>query len=346
MNTNTKKNVLIVDDSRVIQNQMLRFVKELPNVGEILIAENGQDAIDKTRANHIDIITLDIQMPIKNGLEALPDLLKIAPKAKVIISSTLSVEGADITMKALSLGAYDYLTKPNVGNAGYTLSDFERDLKAKLTPLLEVEDTVTKVSAPKPNTLKVPALINAVVVASSTGGPAALLEVFAKIGPTIKMPIFVVQHMPPIFTGILAENIQRISGVRTVEVQEKQLVQHNTIYVAPGGYHLTVQKNDKDICVDLNSEPPENYCRPSANQLFKSAAEVYKGNLLSIVLTGIGQDGLEGARHVAQTGGAIVVQDQETSVVWGMPKAIYEAGLTQNILSLQEIKSFFNKVVK
>jgi two-component system, chemotaxis family, protein-glutamate methylesterase/glutaminase len=340
-----KKNILIVDDSKVIQNQMLRFVKDLENVGEILIAENGQDAIDKTRQNHIDIITLDIQMPIKNGLEALPELLKISPNVKVIISSTLSVEGADITIKALALGACDYLTKPNVGNTGYTLNDFERDLKTKLNALLEDNVVVRQEQSVRPSNLKIPPLVNAVVIASSTGGPAALLEIFSGIGPIIQHPIFVVQHMPPIFTGILAENIQRISKVRTIEVQEAQFVNKNSIYIAPGGYHLVVKKKDQGIYVDLTSDPPEQYCRPSANQLFTSAANVYKENLLSIVLTGIGQDGLEGARSVAKAGGGIVVQDQQSSVVWGMPKAVYEAGLTQNILGLNEIKGLIKKVV-
>lgn len=277
------RNVLIVDDSTVIQNHTCRLIKPLSNVGEIFIASNGIEAIEQAQKHPIDIVILDIQMPLKDGLETLPELLKINPKVKVIISSTLSLNGATITLKALSLGAYDYVTKPSPAIAGYTLADFERDLTHKIENVLS---TISISNAARKQQLDLPrystpsearALIpraNAIVIGASTGGPTALLQLFQSMPSKVNLPIFIVQHMPPIFTAMLAENIQRVSGIQTIEVQETQNVAPNTIYLAPGGYHLELITQKTSVVLQLTTHPPENFCRPSVNPLFRSAAKI------------------------------------------------------------------------
>lgn len=352
MNFNTesksKNHILIVDDSIVIKNHTHRLVKAIAGVSNISLASNGQEAINVLQENPtIDIIILDIQMPIMDGIAALPLLLKINPKAKIIISSTLSVKGAEITLQALALGACDYITKPSPAVFQFSVEDFERELTAKvqglLTKDLPKKDASLLRSVPARSTL--PLFPQALVIGSSTGGPAALLNILTGMNQT-RIPIFIVQHMPPIFTALLAENIQKSSGIKTIEVIESQPLTENCIYLAAGGYHLEVISKNAQILLEVNTNPPQNFCRPSVTPLFSSAAKIYKNRLLGCMLTGIGNDGLDGARDIIGAGGGMVAQDEASSIVWGMPRAVYEAGLATQVMSLSDIKELVHKITK
>lgn len=353
MNFNTvpselKNDVLIVDDSIVIKNHTHKLIKTIPGIGNIYLSSNGQEAINVLEKNpNIDIIILDIQMPIMDGIVALPHLLKINPKAKIIISSTLSVKGAEVTLQALSLGACDYITKPSPSVFQFSIQDFERELVLKIQGLLFQKSTLKgdeglgRVSVKR----TLPLFPKAIVIGSSTGGPAALLEILRGLNQ-ITIPIFIVQHMPPIFTGLLAENIQKASGIKTIEVSEPQLLMENCIYLAAGGYHLEIVSKAAEIFLEPSTNPPQNFCRPSVNPLFSSAANLYKHKLLGIMLTGIGNDGLDGASNIVKSGGVVVAQDEASSIVWGMPKAVVESGLATEVMSLENIRSLIHKVAK
>lgn len=343
------KHVLIVDDSVLIQNYTTRLVRSINGIKQLSVASNGKEAIDKLAANpDIELVILDIEMPIMTGMEALPHLLKINPKVKVIISSTLSVKGGEVTLKALSLGACDYITKPSPSTFHLGVDEFERELKGKISGLLELEapKVVKPVVAPIAVPFR-PAHLppEAIVIGCSTGGPSALLKIFEKLNST-KMPIFIVQHMPPIFTGLLAENIAKVSGIRTIEVSKSEPIQSNTIYIAAGGMHMEAAAEKSLRTLEVNTEPPQNFCRPSVNPLFTSAVRVYKDRLLGFVLTGIGSDGLDGAKSIFETGGEVVAQDQASSIVWGMPKAVYEGGYASKVMSLDEIVQYIHRVTK
>jgi two-component system chemotaxis response regulator CheB len=347
-NTKSKNDILIVDDSIVIKNHTHRLVKAIAGIGTIYLASNGQEAINILAENPtIDIIILDIQMPIMDGITALPRLLQINPKAKIIISSTLSVKGAEITLQALTLGACDYITKPSPSVFQYSVEDFQRELTAKIQGLLSKElpskDPASLRSMPIKSAL--PLFPQAVVIGSSTGGPAALLEILGGLNQ-IKIPIFIVQHMPPIFTALLAENIQKSSGIKTIEVIESLHLTDNCIYLAAGGYHLEIISKNAQVLLEVNTTPPQNFCRPSVTPLFSSAAKVYKNRLLGCMLTGIGNDGLDGARDIINAGGGMIAQDEASSVVWGMPRVVSEAGLATQVMSLTHIKELIHKIVK
>jgi two-component system chemotaxis response regulator CheB len=344
----SKNDILIVDDSIVIRNHTHRLVKAISGVGNIYLASNGQEAINVLTGNPtIDIIILDIQMPIMDGISALPRLRQVNPKAKIIISSTLSVKGAEITLHALALGACDYITKPSPAIFQFSVEDFERDFSAKIQGLLSKESPLKEAPSLRPAPIKsaLPLFPKAVVFGSSTGGPAALLEILGGLNH-IKIPIFIVQHMPPIFTTLLAENIQKSSGVKTIEVTESQPLLENCIYLAAGGYHLEAVSKNAQILLEANTNPPQNFCRPSVTPLFSSAAKVYKNGLLGCMLTGIGNDGLDGARDIIDVGGGMIAQDEASSIVWGMPRAVYEARLATKVMSLSEIKELVHKITK
>jgi two-component system, chemotaxis family, protein-glutamate methylesterase/glutaminase len=343
------KHILIVDDSVLIQNYTARLVRSIEGIKYISVASNGKEAVEKLTANPgIDLIVLDIEMPIMNGIEALPHLLEANPKVKIIISSTLSIRGGEVTIKALSLGACDYITKPSPSTFHLSVEEFERELTSKIIGLLSLEkDPIVKpiIKAPLLPLKKSPTSPEALVIGCSTGGPSALLKIFENLHST-KIPIFIVQHMPPIFTGLLAENIEKASGIKTIEVSKSELINNNTIYLAAGGLHLEVSAEKSIRTLEVNTNSPENFCRPSVNPLFSSAVRVYKDRLLGFVLTGIGSDGLNGAKDIVEHGGEVIAQDQSSSIVWGMPKAVSESGYATKVMSLDEIMQYIHRITK
>jgi two-component system chemotaxis response regulator CheB len=281
-----------------------------------------------------------------DGLEALKQLRKTWPKLPVIMFSTLTARGATQTFDALALGASDYVTKP--ANVGSVVEGMER-LRQELIPKIRVH---TGRSKPAPAVLtpapQRPAIamekahrsvppIEAICIATSTGGPAALATVIPSIPASIGVPILIVQHMPPLFTALLSERLNQGTPLTVGEGVAGQIVESGHIYIAPGGHHMEVHRVNGKVVIALTDAAPENSCRPAADVLFRSAASVYGRALIAAVLTGMGQDGLRGADSIAAAGGEIIAQDEPSSVVWGMPGAVVHAGLAQQVLPIGEV---------
>jgi two-component system, chemotaxis family, protein-glutamate methylesterase/glutaminase len=328
---------MICDDSAVIRGAVARILEVDPTVRVVARAVNGQAAIDELRRAPVDVVVLDIEMPVMDGMTALPLLLRVDPGIKVIMASTLTTRGADIAMRALRLGAADYVPKPSALHGDET---FRRELLEKVKGLARLRrravfaahETVTLRLRPAPI---IPARLLA--IGSSTGGPQALFTFVQGLGRTLKVPVVLTQHMPATFMPILAEHIAKIGAMPCAEAKDGELLQAGRIYLAPGDRHLMVEAAPGGLKARLSSDAPENFCRPSVDPMLRSAALACGGRVLVAMLTGMGQDGLVGTRHVVDAGGGAVAQDEATSVVWGMPGAVAQAGLCQAVLPLQRI---------
>jgi two-component system, chemotaxis family, protein-glutamate methylesterase/glutaminase len=329
--------VMICDDSAVIRGAVARILEADPTVRVVARAVNGQAAIDELRRAPVDVVVLDIEMPVMDGMTALPLLLRVDPGIKVIMASTLTTRGADIAMRALRLGAADYVPKPSALHGDET---FRRELLEKVKGLARLRrravfpahETVTLRLRPAP---VIPARLLA--SGSSTGGPQALFTLVQGLGRTLKVPVVLTQHMPATFMPILAEHIAKIGAMPCAEAKDGELLQAGRIYLAPGDRHLMVEAAPGGLKARLSSDAPENFCRPSVDPMLRSAALACGGRVLVAMLTGMGQDGLVGTRHVVDAGGGAVAQDEATSVVWGMPGAVAQAGLCHAVLPLQRI---------
>jgi two-component system, chemotaxis family, protein-glutamate methylesterase/glutaminase len=292
------------------------------------------------RAHSVDVVLLDVEMPVMDGLTALPRILKEFPDTRVVMVSSLTQSGAAATVQALALGAAACIAKP----VGSSVSQTVERLTAELVPLVKAlcRSTVCPLI---PNVLpnpgrprRLPAARVApdvIVIGSSTGGPNALTSVLTDLTPDISCPILIVQHMPPTFTSMLAKHLEKDSGRPCHEAVQGALIQQGHIYVAPGDFHLAIGREGKQLVTTLNQGPPQHFCRPSVNPLFLSAAEHYGNRTLAVMLTGMGDDGIEGTREIDKRGGMVLAQDEATSVVWGMPGAVARAGLAHEILPLR-----------
>jgi two-component system chemotaxis response regulator CheB len=337
--------VLVVDDSVVVRRLIVDALNSHAEIEVVGTAANGRIALTKIDQLRPDVITLDIEMPELDGLGTLRELRKKHRTPPVIMFSTLSVAGATATLEALAAGATDFVTKPaNVGSIG----ESQRMIREQLIPKilsLGGKSSPAPVLATPPRRLA-PARggrIAAVTVASSTGGPDALAKVLATLPGNLPVPILVVQHMPPVFTKMFAERLDRQSALHVVEATDGMPVTAGTVYIAPGDRHLTVVGRGTAITTRLTSGPPENSCRPAADVLFRTVAQVYGGSTLAVVLTGMGQDGKRGAEALRAAGAEVVAQDQASSVVWGMPGAVVGAGLADAVLPLAEIGGYLTK---
>jgi two-component system chemotaxis response regulator CheB len=342
---------MVVDDSAVIRGALTRICESDPGISVVATAVNGYAALSSLKRIPVDVVILDIEMPVMDGLTALPEILKISPKTKVLMASTLTLRNAEISLKALSLGASDYIPKPSTAQEVQNLDSFRRELVTKVRilagrPLPRVErepssvmpvrqDVKTSQTSLKlrPLPIRLPA---AFVIGSSTGGPQALMEVMRGLKDILK-PIFITQHMPPKFTTALAKHLTTIVGRTVDEASHGQIVETNGIYLAPGDFHMRVERTSSGHKLLLDQGPKENFCRPSVDPLFKSASDAYAGQVMAVMLTGMGSDGLNGSRYLIDRGGALIAQDEATSVVWGMPGAVSEAGLASAILPLNKI---------
>ena len=354
--------LMVVDDSAVIRGLLTRALEADPEIAVLVSASNGEMALSSLARHDIEIVILDIEMPVMDGLTALPKLLAAKPGLTVIIASTLTRRGADISMRALAAGASDYLTKP-VASELTSAAEFKRELLAKVKALGQSRRRAVGLAAPQPAaphavvpvdelpprravTLRAlgetaPAVV---AIGASTGGPQALFKVMASLKGAVRQPIFITQHMPATFTTILAEHLSRNSGHPSAEGVDGEPVRDGRIYVAPGDFHMTVAASGPDKIVRLSKSPPENYCRPAVDPMLRSLAAVYGGRVLTLILTGMGHDGLQGGRTVIGAGGTIVAQDEATSIVWGMPGAVASAGLCSAVLPLDEIGPFIAKL--
>jgi two-component system, chemotaxis family, protein-glutamate methylesterase/glutaminase len=343
-----KLRVLIVDDSVVIRRIVTDIISGDSDLEVAGVAANGRIALDRIPQVNPDIITLDIEMPEMDGLQALKELRKHYPRLPVIMFSTLTERGATATIDALSLGASDYVTKPaNVGKVGEGIAKVRDDLIPKIKALCgrAVPVVARPVARPAPRPAFAPrpllrmaaARVEIVAIGTSTGGPNALAELLPKLPADLPVPVLIVQHMPPVFTKLLADRLSAKSSLQVVEAAAGEQLRPGKVWIAPGNYHMGVEKAANGPRIKLNQEVPENSCRPSVDVLFRSVTELYGAATLAAVLTGMGQDGLRGCEYIREAGGQVLVQDEASSVVWGMPGFVARAGLADKSLPLAEI---------
>lgn len=342
-----KIRLLIVDDAVVIRKLLADAMSSEPLIEVVGLAANGRIALQKIPQCNPDVVTLDVEMPELDGLATLKELRKSYPKLPVVMFSTLTERGSEATMDALAAGASDYVTKPaNVGSVAAGIQRVRDELIPKLKALCGVVDVgpaaddrpLTPRPVPRvPRPAAGPERVNIVAIGVSTGGPNALAELIPQIPRDFPVPIVIVQHMPPNFTRLLAERLKQKSNIDVKEAAEGDLVEPGLALVAPGNFHMTIVPDGAHRRVVLNQDPPENSCRPAVDVLFRSVVERYGGTTLGVILTGMGQDGLRGCELVKDAGGQVIAQDEESSVVWGMPGFVAKAGLADRVLPLAEI---------
>lgn len=337
--------VLIVDDSAVIRKVICDGLATDPSVEVVGTAANGSIALGKIPQIHPDIITLDVEMPEMNGLETLAELRKSYPKLPVIMFSTLTERGAATTLDALALGASDYVTKPsNTGSLDVTLKQIREQLIPKIKALCGARVAPVSVSAfpttpkamPQPASAQA-ARIDLLAIGTSTGGPNALAELIPAIPGDFPVPVVIVQHMPPVFTRLLAGRLNDKSQLTVQEAKAGQVIKAGEAWIAPGDYHMTVERLGTTIRLALNQDQPENSCRPAVDPMFRSVASSFGPNVLAVVLTGMGYDGVSGSQHIRERGGQVIVQDEASSVVWGMPGQVAAAGFANAIYPLSSM---------
>jgi two-component system chemotaxis response regulator CheB len=329
--------VLIVDDSVVVRKVLCQALASIPEIAVVGTASDGAIALAKIPQLNPDVITLDIEMPGMNGIQTLTEIRKLYPKLPVIMFSTLTEGGAAVTLEALSLGASDYLTKPtNSESLADAMAQVRRDLIAKVVSLAS-RRTGTTSSLVAAKRKFGGQRIDVIAVGVSTGGPNALAQVVPRLPADFPVPVVIVQHMPPLFTRLLAERLNSLSQLSVNEAEAGRMLVPGQVWIARGDFHLAVARTTKGVVLNLNQEPPENSCRPAVDVLFRSVAQVYGVNVLAVVMTGMGADGARGAAHIREAGGEIFVQDEASSVVWGMPGAVVSAGAADKICPLEEI---------
>ena len=342
--------VMVVDDSVVVRKIVTDVLSADPDIEVVGTAVNGKIALAKLGQLKPDLITMDIEMPEMNGIDAVRAIRAERNRVPIIMFSTLTERGASATLDALAAGANEYVTKPaNVGSVGQSMESVREQLIPKIKALTGRPVTAGPASAapplapprppaPRPAPSKQPAVL---VIGASTGGPEALVRVLPLLPATLPVPVLLVQHMPPVFTRQFAQRLDRLSPLRVVEAADGSPLIPGTAHLAPGDHHLVVRSSGRAphavLQTGLNQGPPENFCRPAVDPLFRSVVTAYDGAVLAVVLTGMGSDGRTGASEIRAGGGTVIVQDQATSVVWGMPGAIAQAGLADEILPLDRI---------
>lgn len=346
-----KIKVIIADDSVVYRSQIRAALQDIPRIEILGVASNGRLALERLSQTPADLLILDLEMPEMDGLQTLTELRQRGINCKVLVFSSVSKRGAETTMEAFRLGASDFITKPS-GTEGASPSGSNPSEKIKsalepkilaLFPLVSQDERKHVGAKIEPVLHKYPKIAwelfkpKIVVIGSSTGGPTVLEKMFTDLKGPLNCPIVIVQHMPPVFTTTFAERLEKISGIPTFEAEQGMVLKENCVYVAPGNYHLRLQRNLEKTIISLDHGPLINSVRPAVDPLFSTAADIYKNHCLGIILTGMGSDGKDGAMDVKQAGGAVVIQDEKSCVVFGMPGAVFSAGAFDRIASPKEI---------
>jgi two-component system, chemotaxis family, protein-glutamate methylesterase/glutaminase len=354
--------VMVVDDSVVIRGMISRWVASEPDMIVAASLRTGLDAVNQIERINPDVAVLDIEMPDLDGISALPLLLAKKRNLIIIMASTLTRRNAEISFKALSLGASDYIPKPESTRESAAAETFRHHLIQKIRhlgakvrraapastapPLVPVLDRAREPS-PRPTPVANPQMLRrafstqaprVLLIGSSTGGPQALMALVGEIGAVIdRFPVLITQHMPPTFTTILAEHLARSSHRPAREAVDGEIVKAGNIYLAPGGRHMRVVRHGADTVIALDDGPAVNFCKPAVDPMFASAIDVWQGAILAVVLTGMGSDGMRGGKEIVAAGGSVIAQDEASSVVWGMPGAAANAGICAAVLPLNQI---------
>lgn len=343
---------MVVDDSMIFRKVVRDSLTAMPGVEVVGVASDGKGALDRLDALKPDLITLDIEMPQLNGLQVLQELQRQRLKCGAIMLSSLTSSGARLTTQALSLGAFDFVLKPSGDNAQDCLLQLKRELLPKIdafrksrcnqgatsVPTASVlVNNPPALSSPKPTGLPRAAAPKVVVIGISTGGPVSLGKVLPKLPADFPVPIVIVQHMPQVFTKNLADDLNRSCALNVDEARDGEFLAPGTVRIAPGGRQLRFVNTTGRIALQVTDDPPEKMCRPSVDYLFRSAAEHFRGSVLAVIMTGMGDDGLEGCRALKPLGACVIAQDAASCVVFGMPRHIIQQGLADQITSLDEI---------
>lgn len=339
--------VLVVDDSAFMRKAIENMLKRDPSIQVVGFARNGIEAIEMVQKLRPDIVTLDIEMPQMDGLTALKRILEIAD-VPVIMVSSLTTEGAEATLKALEIGAVDFIPKDK-SFASLGIMKIEDQLIEKVKTfagrrVILTKPLISKPTAPTPpppGVVRKTGTINGnkkiVAIGTSTGGPQSLQRVIPKLPRDIGRPILIVQHMPPNFTKSLATRLDSMSQLEVVEAEGKEKLEPNIVYIAKGGFHLKVKKIGTNYYIETSPEPSNVLHIPSVDVMVSSVAENFGRDTLGVIMTGMGSDGLQGLRMVKEKGGAVIAQDKDSCVVYGMPRSVVEAGLADEVVPLDEI---------
>jgi two-component system chemotaxis response regulator CheB len=336
--------VLIVDDSMFIRNIVGRIFREEPSIEVVGSAVDGLDAIGKVSELRPDVVTLDVEMPRMTGLEAIRKIRAAWPPVKIIMLSTLTEAGARVTIDALLSGANDYVSKTNPdGSHELPIPRLKHDLITKIRQFFPARAAMPPPVAPMARpvpfqpaaTLRATKRRRVVAIGVSTGGPSALSEVIPALPANLPAPILIVQHMPAMFTRILAERLDTVCPLNVREAAENTPVEPGVVLIAPGDFHMRVTRRGGRECITLDKSAPENSCRPAVDVLFRSVNEVYGGGSVAVVLTGMGQDGYHAAQGLKASGAYVIAQDEASSVVWGMPGMIARTGLADAVVDLK-----------
>jgi two-component system, chemotaxis family, protein-glutamate methylesterase/glutaminase len=356
--------VMIVDDAIVVRRLLSRWIDSEPDMTVTACLRTGREAVEQVEAIDPDVVVLDVEMPELDGISALPLLLRKKRNLIVIMASALTRRCAEVSLRALSLGAADYVPKPEAATDASTSAAFQRELIEKIRSLGGRDRSRAHRHADAAKNLGLrhsgPAagetadfalrpfgriLPQALLIGSSTGGPQALTTLIQQLAATFeRAPVLITQHMPPTFTTVLAEHLARISGRRVREAEHGEAVAAGNVYIAPGGRHMRVARSRGEISIALGDDPPINFCKPAVDPLLSSAAASWGAGTLAIILTGMGTDGTEGAKRIASAGGSVIAQNEATSAVWGMPRSVAQAGLCSAILPLAEIGTVVNRI--
>ncbi|MCP5195766.1 MAG: chemotaxis response regulator protein-glutamate methylesterase [Gammaproteobacteria bacterium] len=365
-----KIRIMLIDDSAVIRRLLTDVLTGDPQLEVVGSAQNGQIALEKLPTLNPDLVILDVEMPVMDGLETLTEIRKRQPRLPVIMFSSITERGAVVTLEALARGANDYITKPaNTGNMGKSLQRVRDELIPRIkafcqyllspaapalpearppaAPKLTVSPEPAPLPVSPPSSIAVSprrpiavasrSRVDVVAIGASTGGPNALATLVSRLPAQFPVPILIVQHMPPIFTRLLAERLATQTKLSVAEGVAGEILQPGQIRLAPGGSHMVLERRGTQVRLQLNQDEPEHSCRPAVDVLFRSVAVAYRGNTLAVVLTGMGDDGLKGCEAIRDVGGQILVQDEASSVVWGMPGFVAKAGLADGQVALPKL---------
>ncbi|MFN9196861.1 MAG: chemotaxis response regulator protein-glutamate methylesterase [Planctomycetaceae bacterium] len=343
-----KLTVLIVDDSALYRQLVRNVLREVPGVEVLGAAKGGQEALDLAAQLDPDLLTLDVHMPDIDGIHVLRELKKRRARCRALMLSSLTANGAQVTTDALLEGAFDFIQKPSGANAETNRVLLRDALTDKITAFRASRARrriVSSTARPAETPLVPPSeeaaapgfRCEALVVATSTGGPVALREFRPGLPADLPVPVFVVQHMPAQYTRPLAERLNQVCPLEVLEAVDGIAAEAGSVYIAPGGKHLKLERRAGKVRLKLTEDPPENGCRPAADYLFRSAAEIWPGRLMAVVLTGMGRDGMLGCRQIREQGGYILAQHADGCSVYGMPKAVIDEKLAHAVLPLDKL---------